>query len=136
MIISLTYCGVTPQDITNVPQSDDTLESTGAPETSASDVNEPSTEKHVVAIVMGRARVPEISGKYNTLQNSGKDLAHTPDKVDENGLRDIASVYYPSIGLYDVTDPDYQEYMMQLCKMCYIDTINYYFSSASDVEKG
>ena len=96
----------------------------------------PKEEKHVVAVIMGRARLPEISGKYNTWQNSGKDLAHNPDKVDENGLRDIASVYYPSIGLYDVTDPDYQEYMMQLCKMTYIDTINYYVSSVSDLKDG
>ena len=140
MIITLISCGeaqpntTTPDTETDAPRTD-TLGSE-TEEITIPSQEDPKEEKHVVAVIMGRARLPEISGKYNTWQNSGKDLAHNPDKVDENGLRDIASVYYPSIGLYDVTDPDYQEYMMQLCKMTYIDTINYYVSSVSDLKDG
>ena len=89
--------------------------------------------KRVMTFVMGRERTKIISGSYNTWGNRGEFTEHKPDCTTEKGLRDIASVYYPSIGLYDVTDPDYQEYMMQLCRMCYIDTVNYYFSSADDV---
>jgi len=92
--------------------------------------------KHVVTLLMDHERIPTFSGVYGTWGNSGKDIKHQPDKTTEDGLRDIASVYYPSIGLYDVTDPDYQEYMMQLCKMTYIDTLNYYISTLSEVKEG
>ena len=92
--------------------------------------------KHVVALLMDHERTAAYSGAYHTWGNSGKDMKHQPDKTTEDGLRDIASVYYPSIGLYDVTDPAYQEYMMQLCKMTYIDTLNYYISTLSEVKEG
>lgn len=132
----LASCGVTSEntennaDTTLAPQTE-----TNAPETGDTEVVPPEGEvekKQVIAVVMGRARLPEISGKYNTWQNSG----HNPDVSDSLGIRDISSVYYPSIGLYDVTDPDYQEYMMQLCKMSYIDVINYYVHSLTDLEDG
>ena len=151
---TLFACGADPSD-TIVPDATDIAnDDTDAPATSAPETNAPDTDvnetnapvldepsdatdtegngKHVVALLMGRARLPGISGKYNTWQNNG----HSPDASDETGRRDIASVCYPSIGLYDVTDPDYQEYMMQLCKMSYIDTLNYYLSSVSDLEDG
>jgi hypothetical protein len=89
-----------------------------------------------MAFVMGAEMLPEYSGDYKTWNNKGEIFKHEPDKVTEDGLRDIASIYYPSIGLYDVTDPDYQEYMMQLCKMTYVDTLNYYVSSTSDLQSG
>lgn len=145
IMMPLVSCGSEQNDTTKSP--DTTLEpanETNAPETNAPETDAPETElqggseepmdngKHVVALLMGRARLPGISGKYNTWQNNG----HSPDASDAEGRRDIASVYYPSIGLYDVTDPDYQEYMMQLCKMSYIDTLNYYVSSVADLENG
>lgn len=144
----LISCGTTPADTqegadTTSDAAKDTTENTDTSETNTAENDQPETANkvegngnHVVALLMGRERIPGISGQYGAWQKDGKDLAHTPDKVHENGLRDIASVYYPSIGLYDVTDPDYQEYMMQLCKMTYIDTLNYYISIASDVDEG
>lgn len=91
--------------------------------------------KHVMTFVMGHEQNSTTSSKWREWNNTGESTAHLPDKTDANGLRDIASVYYPSIGLYDVTDPDYQEYMMQLCKMCYVDTVNYYVT-LNDITAG
>ena len=99
-------------------------------------MNEIGNGKHVMAFLMAEERTVTCSGTYHTWGNPCKELKHQPDKVDENGLRDIASVYYPSIGLYDVNDPDYQEYMMQLCKMTYVDTLNYYIHNAYRLKEG
>ena len=89
-------------------------------------------EKHVMTYVMGQSRTPAVGGSWREWNNMGNRY-HNPNTINADGLRDIASVYYPSIGPYDVTDPDYQEYMMQLCKMCYIDTINYYVRNSGCV---
>lgn len=92
--------------------------------------------KRVMTFAMGNFQNTTTSSKWQNWNNSGETGSHQPDKTDENGLRDISSVYYPSIGLYDVTDPDYQEYMMQQCKMCYIDTINYYVAKPDHIDSG
>lgn len=89
----------------------------------------------VMIMVMGGEFLPQYSGSYKTWDNPGKDyVKHNPETINPNGLRDIAGAHYPSIGLYDVTDPDYQEYMMQCLKMCYIDTVNYYVERDVDIE--
>lgn len=140
LIFSLFACSVSDETTRN---PDDTAKTTDGTETPSSDVTSPESKvdeigngKHVMALLMNHERTAAYSGAYGTWGNSGKDLKHQPDKVDENGLRDIATIYYPSIGLYDVNDPDYQEYMMQLCKMSYIDTLNYYISTASEIKDG
>ena len=92
--------------------------------------------KRVMTFVMGNFQNTTTSSKWQSWNSSGETGSHQPDKTNENGLRDISSVYYPSIGLYDVTDPDYQEYMMQQCKMCYIDTINYYVGKPELIDSG
>ena len=132
LMLSLFACG-TPEDTTN---PDDTATAPTSIDVPDTPVDEVGNGKHVVAIVMGGERTAAYSGSYSTWNNPGKELKHQPDKVDENGLRDIASTLYPSIGLYDVTDPDYQEYMMQLCKMTYVDTINYYIENTARLNEG
>ena len=92
-------------------------------------VDEVGNGRHVMIFVMGDELNTTTSNKWRKWD----DNSHEPDKTVEGGLRDISSVYYPSIGLYDVMDPDYQEYMMQLCKMCYIDTINYFVHDAEHI---
>ena len=93
-----------------------------------------NSEQKIMIFVMGMQMIPKYSGKYEVWNNPGKDyIKHDPEKMTDKGLRDIASVYYPSIGLYDVTDPDYQEYAMQCLKMCYVDIVNYYIESDVDI---
>ena len=128
-------CGEPKGTETDGPTNDSEsiYETEGEKETMASDnkitVDEIGNGKHVMTFVMGQERSTLVSGKWQ----SWSDYNHKPDTAEAGGLRDIASIYYPSIGLYDVTDPDYQEYMMQLCKMCYVDTINYYIKNTDDI---
>ena len=139
MILSLFACGApveTTLDSTASPDTDATPDTDALGDKTEAKIDEVGNGKHVVTLLMDHERTMAYSGSYNTWGNSGKDLKHQPDKTTEDGLRDIASVYYPSIGLYDVTDPDYQEYMMQLCKMTYIDTLNYYIGTLSEVKDG
>jgi len=46
-----------------------------------------------------------------------------PDKVDENGKREIASHYYPLIGPYDSSDPHALQCHVQLMKLAGIDGV-------------
>ena len=137
MLVSLIACGRNKDKETDkVTESGQIDEITEPNETEGDpEVVQPVQDdtKHVMAFVMGGAMLPEYNGEYKTWNNKGEVFKHEPDKTTEDGLRDIASVNYPSIGLYDVTDPDYQEYMMQLCKMCYIDTLNYYVQTDKDI---
>ena len=128
LVLSCVACG-TPDETTDSTAINETTDPSKKPD-------EIGNGKHVMAFVMGHERTAAHSGAYSTWNNPGKELDHQPDKTTESGLRDIASIYYPSIGLYDVTDPDYQEYMMQLCKMTYVDTINYYIETASRLNEG
>ena len=139
MLLSLFACGApigTTADSTAPQGTDATPDTDASGNKTEAKIDEIGNGKHVVALLMDHERTAAYSGSYHTWSNSGKDLKHQPDKTTEDGLRDIASVYYPSIGLYDVTDPDYQEYMMQLCKMTYVDTLNYYISTLSEVKDG
>ena len=51
-----------------------------------------------------------------------------PDRILSNGKREIASYYYPLIGPYDSSDPDYLEYALTCIKLAGIDgiLIDYY----------
>ncbi|MBU0678728.1 MAG: hypothetical protein KJ626_11495 [Verrucomicrobia bacterium] len=51
----------------------------------------------------------------------GKGPKHDPDDIDEDGRRDIASVFYPLIGPYDGRDPDVLEYHFLTAKLAGID---------------
>jgi glycoprotein endo-alpha-1,2-mannosidase len=46
-----------------------------------------------------------------------------PEVVDENGIRQIASHYYPLIGPYDSKDPDVIEYHLLLMKYAGVDGV-------------
>jgi glycoprotein endo-alpha-1,2-mannosidase len=78
--------------------------------------------KHVFMVVMGVSATPQTSGSWRTWQNGN----HHPDQQDVEGRRDISSVYYPLVGLYDNADPDYIDYHLQLAKMCGVDGISFY----------
>jgi len=63
----------------------------------------------------------EMTG-FKTLQYSGSwsgwnSHSHNPLTLDANGKPDIASVYYPSVGYYDMADPCLVEYHCQSLKM-------------------
>ncbi|MCK9479381.1 MAG: DNRLRE domain-containing protein [Firmicutes bacterium] len=89
-------------------------------------------EKRVMAFVMGVMRNPEVSGRWRKWSDAGREGAHIPDNAYPDGKRDIGAVHYPSVGLYDNSDPDYVEYQMQLFKMTYIDSISFYFIKDDD----
>jgi hypothetical protein len=82
--------------------------------------------RNVFMIAMSVAASPTTSGLWRTWQNGN----HHPDNKDGEGRRDISSVYYPLIGVYDNADPDYIDYHLQLAKMCGIDGISFYVKKA------
>ena len=55
-----------------------------------------------------------------------------PDVTRDDGLRDIASQYYPAIGPYDSRDPDVLEYQALMMKVAGIDgvAVDWYGSSS------
>jgi glycoprotein endo-alpha-1,2-mannosidase len=77
---------------------------------------------------MDFARTPTVSGTWAAWNYPG----HNPDQKNAEGRRNIASVYYPKIGVYDVTDPAYVDYQMQLLKMTGIDGISFWLPDLSD----
>ena len=88
----------------------------------------PSAQRKVIAMAMSVSRTVGYSGKWRTWQNN----QHNPDVRKPNGRRDIASVYYPSIGLYDTSDPDYIECACQLMHLAGIDAISFFTPDAND----
>lgn len=52
---------------------------------------------------------------------NGCGESHNPDNIKANGLRDIASIYYPLVGPYDDRDLAIQQYHMRLAKASGID---------------
>ncbi len=72
---------------------------------------------HVMVSFQSRAH----SGKWRMWNYRNKFVRHNPDALDEHGRPDVASVYYPSIGSYDQTDPAAVENHCQLAKMAGID---------------
>ncbi len=80
-----------------------------------------TAEKAVFVHMMISFATPEISGRWDGWNHSNQKIKHYPDVLKSNGQRDIASVYYPIIGPYDMTDPHLVEYHCQLMKMSDID---------------
>lgn len=82
-------------------------------------------EKPIYIHYMPWFQSPEISGYWGvhwTMSNKN------PDHILEGGKRDIAAHYYPLIGPYDSSDPDYLEYALTCIKLAGIDgiLIDYY----------
>lgn len=82
-------------------------------------------EKPIYIHYMPWFQSPEISGYWGphwTMAN------RDPDRILSDGKRDIASHYYPLIGPYDSSDPDYLEYALTCIKLAGIDgiLIDYY----------
>ncbi len=65
----------------------------------------------------------EYSGHWGGWDYSNSYKSHDPASKDANGLPDIASVYYPAIGYYDMNDPMLAEYHCQILKMAGIDGV-------------
>ena len=59
---------------------------------------------------------------------NGKTKSHNPDRFDSNRTRDIYSVLYPRIGVYDSTDPAVIDYHILAAKSCGISAfvVDYY----------
>lgn len=59
---------------------------------------------------------------------NGKTKSHNPDRFDSNHTRDIYSVLYPRIGVYDSTDPAVIDYHILAAKSCGISAfvVDYY----------
>lgn len=59
---------------------------------------------------------------------NGKTKQHNPDRSDSNRTRDIYSVLYPRIGVYDSTDPVVMDYHILSAKSCGISAfvVDYY----------
>ena len=88
--------------------------------------------KAVFVATMGGFSTPDISGKWFSWNARGeKRIRHKPDVIDAEGRRDIASVYYPLVGPYDMSDPLAIEYHCQLMKMAGIDGISFNVKSFS-----
>jgi len=62
----------------------------------------------------------EVSGYWGSHWRMAN---RNPDNIDENGLRDIASHYYPLIGPYDSQDEDVIEYHLLLMKYAGVDAL-------------
>ena len=88
----------------------------------------PPSQRKVIVMAMSVSRTVEFSGKWRTWQNN----RHQPDVRTPDGRRDISSIYYPSIGLYDASDPDYIECACQLMHLAGIDAISFFTPDAAD----
>ena len=75
--------------------------------------------KAVFAHEMTGFRTVEYSGYWSGWNSN----SHNPAITDVDGKPDIASVYYPSVGYYDMKDPDLVEYHCQSLKMAGIDGV-------------
>ena len=84
--------------------------------------------RRVVAVTMSQTSVPWYSEKWRYWPNNH----HLPDRKDANGRHDIGSNYYPAIGLFDDSDPEYIEYACQLLAMAEVDAITAHHASFKD----
>ena len=96
-----------------------------------------ASDRIVVAHYFNWFKTPESGGSWRGWEWKGNGPQHNPDLVLTNGLRDIASVYYPLIGPYDSARPDAIEYHMLTALAAKIDGffIDWY-GVDSEEEKG
>jgi autotransporter-associated beta strand protein len=79
----------------------------------------PGNGAMVVAVGMNQSGVPWYSTAWHAWNQGG----HNPANTNSVGRRDLDSIYYPAIGLYDDADPEYIEYACQIMAMAEIDSI-------------
>lgn len=78
---------------------------------------------------MGDYRTPWKSDGWGAWGHAGENgKRHEPDRVGADGRRDVASVFYPAVGPYDMSDPELVEYHCQLLKMAGVDGISFNLS--------
>jgi glycoprotein endo-alpha-1,2-mannosidase len=77
--------------------------------------------KAVFVATMGDFKTPAVTGSWKSWNHK----PHDPDKLDDKGRPDLASVYTPAIGPYDMSDPVLIEEHCQLIKMAGIDGISF-----------
>ncbi len=83
-----------------------------------------ASTKLVMAHYLNHWATPQTVGGWDGWAWDGDGCGlgyHEPDRILGNGRRDIASVYYPLIGPYDVSDQAVLEYHIQLAKASGID---------------
>jgi len=90
----------------------------------------------VIAHYFNWFKTPDVRGDWHNWEWQGNGPKHNPAVLREDGLRDIASVYYPLIGPYDSSERDVIEYHMLTAKAAKIDgfVIDWY-GIKSDEEK-
>jgi len=81
-------------------------------------------QKLVMAHYLNHWATPQTVGGWDGWAWDGDGCGlgyHDPERILVNGRRDIASVYYPLIGPYDVSDQAVMEYHIRLAKASGID---------------
>lgn len=71
-----------------------------------------ASDRIVVAHYFNWFKIPDVRGEWRLWDWKGKGPQHDPSVILPDGRRDIASVYYPTIGPYDSSRPEVMEYHM------------------------
>lgn len=91
----------------------------------------------VIAHYFNWFQTPDGRGGWGNWEWKGKGPNHDPARLLPDGRRDIASVYYPLIGVYDSADPAVIEYHMLTAMAAGIDGfVLDWYGIPSDEEKG
>ena len=114
------------------------------------------TEEDSIKVLIAAGKIMDISGMTVAKDNPKKVYVHympwyqskdydgywgqhwtmanqNPDLINSDGLREIASYYYPIIGPYSSIDPDLQEYHMIMMKLAGIDGVIFDWYGSKDV---
>ncbi len=91
-------------------------------------------EKQVYAHVMVSFRNKRISGEWHGWNHSNQAVTNNPEIVGEDGNPQIASVFTPAMGLYDMLDPATAEAHCRLAKAAGIDGFWFDVVFAPDTE--
>ncbi len=92
----------------------------------------PAVLAHVMVSFSSKAH----SGRYRGWNHSNKAVRHNPNRMTEEGKPDVASVFYPTIGMYDQADPVAIENHCQLAKMSGIDGFIFDLGDSTDFRTG
>lgn len=87
-------------------------------------------DRRAYAHVMVSFRNRLISGEWQGWNHTNPKVSHDPDQVDASGRRDLASVYYPLLGAYDMLDPALVEAHCRLAAAAGLD--GFFFDVAFD----
>lgn len=83
--------------------------------------------KQVMVIAMMKAAARGDENEWHMWRYPG----HSPMKANAEGRHDIAAPMYPLIGPYDVSDPDYQDYMIHTLRMIGVDVVSLWWPKSS-----